>query len=90
MNTQLSTIDASSASNKASSGQGLTLKEAAVAFALGYSAIREMSKLPGFPIFGGKVWAADFHLWRRQRLGLEKAAPHTSARRQTSTAGKRD
>jgi hypothetical protein len=86
MDKQLETIDAAAASEKASSGKALTLRELAVVTGLGYSAVRQLSRRPGFPLLAGRVWHRDFELWRHSILGI--GAPNTAERRRPSIAGR--
>jgi hypothetical protein len=52
---------------KRDADQALNIKEFAVLAGVSYSVAREWFHLPGFPALLGKVFWADFVLWRRNQ-----------------------
>jgi hypothetical protein len=89
---RLAHIDPQAARAASEAGAALTVKQLAVVAGLSYEAALRLSRLPGFPLIEGRVFAADFALWRQQRLGLAQTqAPRPSGtRRQRSIVGKPD
>ncbi len=59
-------------------GQGLNIKEFAVAAGVSYSVAREWFQIKGFPRFEGVVFWEDFAKWRNNRDTL-KSIPSTYA-----------
>jgi len=53
---------------KRSQDKALSLREFAQAGGISYSLAITLAKEPGFPIFHGKIWWADFVMWRRQAI----------------------
>ena len=52
----------------------MSLRMLGAAYGLGYTRIRQMRGLPGFPMIAGKVIPSDFDRWRRVQAGLH--SPH--------------
>jgi len=51
--------------------QALSLRQLGAAYGLGYTRIKQMQALPGFPQIAGKVIPSDFDQWRlMQTTGL--------------------
>ena len=51
--------------------QALSLRQLGAAYGLGYTRIKQMQALPGFPLIAGKVIPSDFDRWRMmQTTGL--------------------
>jgi len=44
--------------------QALSLRQLGAAYGLGYTRIKQMQALPGFPMIAGKVIPSDFDQWR--------------------------
>jgi hypothetical protein len=53
---------------KAKRGMFLSLRELAVVTGRPRNAVREIAKMPGFPLFHRRVTYADFQAWYRKRL----------------------
>ena len=90
---RLAHIDPAETRRAAADGAALSLKELAVAKGMSYDTVRKLARLSDFPVMEGKVFGADFDLWRQMRLGLVPvvgASPHIAARRPRSNAGKCD
>ena len=44
--------------------RALSLRQLGAAYGLGYTRIKQMQALPGFPLIAGKVIPSDFDQWR--------------------------
>ena len=44
--------------------QALSLRQLGAAYGLGYTRIKKMQAMPGFPLIAGKVIPSDFDRWR--------------------------
>jgi hypothetical protein len=44
--------------------QALSLRQLGAAYGLGYTRIKQMQAMPGFPLIAGKVIPSDFDQWR--------------------------
>ena len=77
--------------------QALSLRQLGAAYGLGYTRIKQMQAMPGFPLIAGKVIPSDFDQWRLIRTtglsSLHRASrPHSAvdkARELKSTSGSR-
>ena len=45
--------------------RALSLRQFGAAYGFGYSKIKQLRELPGFPLIAGKVIPSDFDRWRR-------------------------
>ena len=63
---------------KRDADQALNIKEFAVLAGVSYSVAREWFHIPGFPALLGKVFWADFVLWRRSQ-NRPKSLPSSSS-----------
>jgi hypothetical protein len=72
-NKQLAKIDPAKVREKAKNGQALTLKEAAVLYGYTYDCF--LNWKAELPLVGGKLFDADFIIWRRKKSGLESRPP---------------
>jgi hypothetical protein len=60
----------------------LSLRQIGAAYGLGYTRIKQMQALPGFPMLAGKVIPSDFDRWRLMQTGLSSlhraSRPHSA------------
>ena len=50
--------------------RALSLRQLGAAYGLGYTRIKQMQAMPGFPLIAGKVIPSDFDRWRLMQTGL--------------------
>ena len=55
--------------------RALSLRQLGAAYGLGYTRIKQMRELPGFPLVAGKVIPSDFDQWRREMAGPHSQRP---------------
>lgn len=68
---QLQGITLESVLEKRRLDQALNAKEFAVCVGVSYSTARSWFRLPGFPVFHGRVFWEDFACWRSAQNGLQ-------------------
>lgn len=89
---QLAGIDVAEAKRKWQEGLPVTLKQMAVALELGYSTVRQYSKMHGFPMMKGSVFPRYFDSWLKecfqaQSLGSPMLSEEESAKEALSVVG---
>lgn len=90
MEKQLHCTDPKIIRAKAERNEALTLKELAIWTGFSYTFVRNWRGLyADFPMFAGRIFPADFTLWRQKRLGL-RSSPDTATRQPKKGAGKSD
>lgn len=50
--------------------RALSLRQFGAAYGFGYSKIKQLQAMPGFPLIAGKVIPSDFDRWRLMQTGL--------------------
>ncbi len=89
MRKRASHIDKDDVVKRSQDGEALNLLEASVRYGVAYDTLLRWAREEGLPVLNGKLFEADFTLWRQQRAGLGVASGQsTSSRRRRETAGK--